>query len=205
MNVLFIHGFGGMPFEYNAIKTYLIHAQKITPFEFSYQKRWGNESLKVLAARAAKVMASKKIDAVIGISMGGIIAATAIEYHKTPVKLCITICSPWRGSMLAYGLPFIGLKQLRPHSEFLSDLRLKTKHTKIAYYCIWNPLDLMVFPGDRAINPYAKKNEYVYSILHPTTFYEEKTLLICEQAIGDYLKTNRQHNLSKSRVTKRKK
>jgi pimeloyl-ACP methyl ester carboxylesterase len=188
MNVLFIHGFGGMPFEYNAIKNHLVSELEITPFDFSYDKKWGTESLKVLGARAAKIMVSKKIDAVVGISMGGIIAATALEYHKTPTKTCITICSPWHGSSLAYALPFIGTKQMRPHSEFLSELRLKTKHTKVSYYCIWNPLDLMVFPGDRAINPYAKQNEYVYSILHPTTFFEEKTLQFCENSLKNVLK-----------------
>jgi pimeloyl-ACP methyl ester carboxylesterase len=183
MNVLFIHGFGGMPYEYSAIQKHLIKTLDIKSFEFTYDEKWGTESIHKLAFQVAKIMQSKKIDAVVGISMGGIIGATAIENYKTPTKVCLTICSPWHGSSLAYLLPFIGARQLRPHSIFLRELRDKARKSKHNYYGVWNPLDLMVFPGDRAKNSFAEKQCKVISPLHPTTFFEPRTLLFCEESL----------------------
>jgi triacylglycerol lipase len=108
----------------------------------------------------------------IGISQGGIIARYQIaKVADNKVRKCITLCSPHHGSWLAYLAPLPGIKDLRPNSRLLQEL----DNAKAQYHAVYNPLDLMVFPGWSAKLEAAQENKRIYSPLHQLTFKKKET------------------------------
>jgi pimeloyl-ACP methyl ester carboxylesterase len=179
--IYILHGWNGSQAEYEPIKKYLTE-NGFTVKGFSYPEKWGTVPLMRLAEKFKVFVESTKNEKetiIIGLSQGGIIASLAIERLGLKCSKCFTICSPWHGSLMACMLPFQkqlpGVWDLRPDSKVLADLRKKQKLTKCIYYAVWNPLDLMVFPGKNAFNECAK-NLKVYALLHPLTFWSKTTL-----------------------------
>ncbi len=178
MNILFIHGFGGTQLEHQKIRRNLAEH---THFIFNYTKKWGTISLHMLAKNVSKKYTD--IDVIIGMSQGGIIATLAHEVYGLSVKKIITICTPFKGSLLSYMIYFVGVKELRPKSKLLQLLNEKLSKSQTKYYAIYNPLDLMVFPGTSAKNPYAIKTESVFALSHLSTFSSTKTIKFILESI----------------------
>ena len=125
MNVLCIHGFSGSSNEHKAIRKAL-QKHNIHTFSFDYKEKFGTIQLEELAYRCNQAITEHNIDAIIGISQGGVIAAAAAELFDTRKRLnIITICAPWHGSKIAYLLPFVGVKELRPNSRLLQKIKNK--------------------------------------------------------------------------------
>lgn len=186
-SVVFIHGFGGNRYEYQPIASSLRKAGLSKLHHFEYKKKYGNTSLIHLAADLKKFIDEKvRSDErvyLIGLSQGGIIAAYYLAYMNSNhnIKDCIGVCTPFNGSYMAYFLPHTGTRELRPGSRFLSKLEKKIQGSNINVYGVWNPFDLMVFPGKNADADFLKKSKRVYSFMHPTTFRDKSTLeFICD-------------------------
>jgi triacylglycerol lipase len=156
-------------------------------YEFCYKKRWGNVKIEELSRQLSffieQEVKEKKID-IIGISQGGIIARHYIQHHKKiEVQRCITLCSPHKGSLTAYLLFWMPCFELRPGSGLLSELN--NTEDDVKYYCVYNPLDLMVFPGKNAFLERAVKNKKVISLLHPFTFSSQRTLEFINECLNE--------------------
>jgi triacylglycerol lipase len=82
----------------------------------------------------------------VAFSMGGLIARAAhLIDREIPVQRAVYLNSPHGGSLLAYLLPFRGVRQMCPNSTFMSELR--ADRWDIPTFVVWNPLDTMVVPG----------------------------------------------------------
>lgn len=188
MNILFVHGLYGFLHEQDRIKIFLQKHDHVTSFEFNYREKLGQMALEVIAKRCGEIIRKNNIDLVIGLSMGGVIAAHGLEHAKTNCKKCVTICAPWNGSKMARLFNFNyfkGIGELEPTSKFLKDLRKKAKNSDINYYVAYNPLDLMVFPGSNAKVPFAKKTVSIPVLTHYATFFTKKSVELCEYALLD--------------------
>lgn len=174
--VLFIHGFGGGRYEFQPIIHFLKKHGEYTCYEFAYDKKFGQVSLKKIAEQLHEYIiehvTEPELD-IVAISQGGIIARYYIaHYQDKKIRKCITLCTPHAGSLLAYVGIFSGIKELRPDSLLLKELDTN----QAEYYAVYNPLDLMVFPGWRAKMKEAKENKRVFALLHPLTFWKKETL-----------------------------
>ena len=171
-DLVFIHCFGNLTFEARPLIKYF-EEKGINCHEFEYKKCFGQVSLGRLSNDFNDF--TKKINddfVLIGLSQGGIIGSYWLEFleGKRKCEDMVSVCSPFYGSYSAYLLPLKGVKELRPGSKFLYDLREKMKKSSVKYHCIWNPLDLMVFPGSHAKLKEAYKTKKVIAPIHGLTF-----------------------------------
>jgi hypothetical protein len=190
-NVLFIHGFGGGVYEYRPIQKFLKDkfGDQIAFYEFAYKEKFGQKELGFIADKLTKYIDEKLKDkrfCVIAFSQGGIIWRI-YESQNHSLNNCtdkvITICTPHNGSWLAYIFGFFlpGVRDLKPDSLLLQ--KLNNQKTNLKYYSIYNPLDLMVFPGTNAIFDQAVINKRVCDIGHMFTFWNKKTLNFVKEVL----------------------
>ncbi len=174
--IIFIHGFGGSAREYRPILRYLAERGSLTSYEFSYKERFGQVSLRDIAWQLhlyiQKHVMEERFD-IVALSQGGIIARCYIgSYANKRVRTCVTVCTPHAGSFLANIGVLPGIIELKPASKFLAELDTSSAD----YYTVYNPLDLMVFPGWNAKLACAKGSMCVRALLHPLTFSAKATL-----------------------------
>jgi triacylglycerol lipase len=165
MNILFIHGFAGGRFEYAPL-LFLAKKYGHTVLEYTYSDCFGQCSLATISTRIHEFcqMHSFDVDAIVGFSQGGVIGTHyANVFCQTSIRI-FTLCSPFWGSLMAYILPFPGIKELRFGSSFLRNVQQESKHH---IYSIWTPFDLMVFPGWSAMGP--GENYVIFCPIH--TFF----------------------------------
>ena len=82
----------------------------------------------------------------VGYSMGGLVARAAhLVDPEVPVCRAVFMNAPHEGSLLAYLLPLDGVRQMRPSSDFMKQVR--ADKWPIPSLCVYNPLDTMVVPG----------------------------------------------------------
>ena len=184
MEIVFIHGWGGSKKEYQRIKNSIFKSRKndVGFYEFEYKDNRGESSIDEITKEFHSFVEKSAISnnfIIIGISQGGIIARNYIsKYSNKQVTKCFTVCSPHKGSLLAYTTNKRGAQDLRPKSPFLKGLEkaeLKKKPRTI-FYSVFTPFDLMVFPGWNAKFAKARKNIMVLSLAHPFAFNSKKTL-----------------------------
>lgn len=86
----------------------------------------------------------------VGYSMGGIVSRYYLQRlgGLTRVKQFISISTPHHGTLSAYLKRNPAGRQLRPKSEFLTDLNQDANRLKQAnHVSIWTPFDLMILPA----------------------------------------------------------
>jgi triacylglycerol lipase len=82
----------------------------------------------------------------VAFSMGGLVARAAhLMDPRIAVRRAVFLNSPHEGSLLAYLLPLHGVRQMRPTSPFMK--QIKSDPWPIPTLIVWNPLDTMVVPG----------------------------------------------------------
>ena len=106
---------------------------------------------------------------VVGFSMGGIVSREYLQ-HLGGAKRCeqlITVSSPHHGTELAWLYPTRGVEQMRPGSQFLSDLaKTEDRLAGIQITSYRSPLDLVIVPPRSSIWDRAENLEYP-AVLHP--------------------------------------
>jgi triacylglycerol lipase len=93
----------------------------------------------------------------VAFSMGGIVARTAqLLDPDIPVRRAVFLNSPHAGTILAYSLPFAGVRQLRPNADLIH--RLAAATWNIPTLVTWSPLDAIIVPGHSADWPHATQS-----------------------------------------------
>lgn len=91
----------------------------------------------------------------IGFSMGGLVTRYYLQRLNGIKKVdkYITISAPNHGTYTAYLLPLKGVKQMRPHSDFLQDLNQDVSEVlnNVETLCLWTPFDLMIRPANSSL------------------------------------------------------
>ncbi|MFP4111513.1 MAG: esterase/lipase family protein [Candidatus Woesearchaeota archaeon] len=180
-SIVFIHGYGGGSFEYQPLINFLKDKGIRRFHEFEYEDKRGTASLEKISKKLKqfieKNVKKDEYAYLLGLSQGGLIASHYLCNFNSNnnIQKCISVCTPFGGSLAAYLISNVGTKQLRPNSNFLKKLRKDIKKKDVEIYGVWNPLDLMVFPGRSAKPSFLKRSKKVCSPIHPTTFFEKKT------------------------------
>ncbi|MBZ8179803.1 esterase/lipase family protein [Oscillatoria salina] len=97
----------------------------------------------------------------IGFSMGGIVTRYYLQRLGgiKRIQRYISISAPNNGTLTGYALPFPGIMQMRPASNFLADLNsdVEEKLSQINCTWIWTPYDLMILPPNSSQMPVGKQ------------------------------------------------
>jgi pimeloyl-ACP methyl ester carboxylesterase len=128
--VLFVHGFGGSPRDFSSLARSL-DAERFQPWFYFYPS---GAPLDGVSAHLARLLAELEVThgfeelAIVAHSMGGLVARGAIlaqSMEGDPVRLFITLATPWGGVMRARPLPIPllpPLEDVAPSSDFLRRL-----------------------------------------------------------------------------------
>ena len=114
----------------------------------------------------------------VGFSMGGIICRYYLQELNgfQRVNKFITISTPHHGSYLAYLYPNKGIKQLRPNSDFLKNLKSKESYLQeISLYSFRTPFDLMILPNTSSTWDIAINKKY-YSFIHSFMLFNQRVI-----------------------------
>ncbi|WP_099237428.1 esterase/lipase family protein [Synechococcus sp. BDU 130192] len=153
--VLLIHGFLDRHTVFKPLTRYLgrqgweIHALDLQPND-------GRQALPVLASQIETYVhqhfgATQRFD-LVGFSMGGIVTRYYLQRlgGNQRVERYVSISAPNNGTLSAYGLPFPGIRQMRPDSDLLQDLNrdVATALEPVKVTWLWTPFDLMILPAE---------------------------------------------------------
>lgn len=191
--VIFVYGFKGSTRDYRPLVNWL-EARGIGPcHEFSYDSA-ARVSLTQAASRLAEYVAeilkhnpTPRPPVLVGQSQGGIIAAHYLESlgGKEHIHTCVTMCTPFQGTLIAYTMNRIGIREMRPASPLLASIGESARHSSVKYYGVWNPLDLSVIPSWSANPTFLTESLMVVSPLHQTTFWAPATKRFVARIVSD--------------------
>ncbi|WP_013324487.1 esterase/lipase family protein [Gloeothece verrucosa] len=192
--VLLIHGITDTIAKFNVMTAYLrqlgweVHSINLIP-------NTGWIGLDQLAQQVADYIEktfhpSQPID-LIGFSMGGLVTRYYLQRLGgiNRVQRYINISAPNNGTLLAYGLPFKGVMQMRPDSQFLQELNNDSVELleKINCTILWTPFDLMIVPPESSRMPVGK--EIILPVLvHAWMVSDKKALEVVADALLEPLK-----------------
>jgi len=108
---------------------------------------------------------------VVGHSMGGLIARYYVQRlgGDERVHTLVTLGTPHEGTAMAYTLPHNLVRQLRPDSDVIADLREPAPGCRTRFVAVWSDLDQLIVPKQRAkiVHPdLSARNVYMRGVGH---------------------------------------
>ncbi len=186
--VLLVHGINDTGAVFEKMALYL-RKRGLSVYTVNLKPNNGSEVLDKLAHQVANYIATtfapeQSLD-IIGFSMGGIVSRYYIQRLGgiDRVQQFITICSPHKGTVIAYGTWLNGAVQMRPNSDFLNDLNSDVQMLeKLNCTSIWTPYDLMIIPATSS--QLCIGTEITLPVLlHPLMLTDARTLAIVAEAL----------------------
>ncbi len=189
--VVLVHGIYDKVSKFRTMSTYLkrqgweVYCIQLTPNN-------GIVSLDKLAIQLAEYIEDKfhpfqPID-LIGFSMGGLITRYYLQRLGgiSRVQRYLSISAPNNGTLMAYSLPFAGIKQMRPNSEFIKDLNrdCTTQLNRLNFTILWTQFDLMIIPADSSRMPVGKEI-HIPVLVHAWMVSDWRTLRVVENALNE--------------------
>ncbi|MFB2923789.1 esterase/lipase family protein [Aerosakkonema funiforme] len=191
--VLLVHGINDTGAVFHRMAPYLLQ-QGRSVYDLDLIPNNGAKHLDYLAQQVADFVAKtfppgQPLD-LVGFSMGGIVSRYYVQRLGgiDRVQRFITIASPHRGTLAAYGSQLPGCVQMRPGSEFLTDLsRDVAMLERLNFTSIWTPLDLTIVPANSSQLPVGKDVQVLVP-LHPWMLTDSKSLAAVGQALAEPLR-----------------
>jgi triacylglycerol esterase/lipase EstA (alpha/beta hydrolase family) len=191
--VLLVHGINDTGAVFNKMAFYL-RQQGLSMYTVDLIPNNGSEVLEKLAQQVANYVndtfeVARPVD-IVGFSMGGIVSRYYIQRLGgiNKVQRFITISSPHKGTIIAYGTWLAGAVQMRPNSDFINDLNADFKMLKqLNFTSIWTPYDLMILPATSSRLGIGKEVT-IPVILHPLMLTDTRTLTIVADALIEPVK-----------------
>jgi triacylglycerol lipase len=181
MDIILVHGIFSSSKIFHFMRKKLqahgfnCHAPDLIPNDGKY----GIEDLAIKVQNYIKDQLSGTSDFVlIGFSMGGIVSRYYLQYlgGKEVVSSFFSISTPHNGSYMAQLLPGKGLKQLRPKSNFLKQMKDdESVLSSLNLYSYWTPFDLSIVPSTSSYWDIAE-NKVFYSPLHPLMLFNTNVI-----------------------------
>ena len=185
--VVLVHGIHSNSKDFARLARYL-RTEGHEVFAIDLQPANGGADLAVLAQQVADFTNEKvhgrRFD-LVGFSMGGLVSRYYVQRlgGVDRVDHFVTLAAPHRGSALAAVSSAIGIKQMRPQSDFLRDLRRDEDSLKrVKFTSFYTPLDLVVVPGASGEMPQAH-NVRLWAVLHPSLILEKRCIRAVAQAL----------------------
>lgn len=149
----------------------------------------GDARLEILAKQVADLVTRtfaphQQID-LIGYSMGGLVARYYLQRLSgiERVDRFISISAPHRGTIAANFSTRAGCMQMRPNSDFITDLdRDVDKLKQLNFTSIWTPFDLMILPPSSSKLGFGTELQ-IPALAHPLMLSDRRTF----RAISDAL------------------
>ena len=191
--VLLVHGINDTGAVFNKMAFYL-RQQGLSVYTVDLIPNNGSEVLEKLAQQVANYVndtfeVARPVD-IVGFSMGGIVSRYYIQRLGgiNKVQRFITISSPHKGTIIAYGTWLAGAVQMRPNSDFINDLNSDVEMLKqLNFTSIWTPYDLMILPATSSRLGIGKEVT-IPVILHPLMLTDTRTLTIVADALREPVK-----------------
>ncbi|CAN5394666.1 alpha/beta fold hydrolase [soil metagenome] len=135
--------------------TAFLAREQLNPYPMSPQPSNGVIGIDLLAAQlAAQIEATFAPDQpinLVGFSMGGLICRAYVQKLSgaRQIQRLITVATPHQGTWTAYSYNRPACLQMRPGSQFLTELNGDTSALeRIKFVSIWTPLDLTIVPAN---------------------------------------------------------
>jgi triacylglycerol lipase len=186
--VLLVHGINDTGAVFNTMAGDL-RKRGLSVYTVDLVPNNGSELLNQLAQQIANYIAAtfepeQPLD-IVGFSMGGLVSRYYIQrlggIHR--VQRFITISSPHKGTVVAYGSWQPGCLQMRTNSDFLEDLNSDVQMLKqLDFTSIWTPYDLMIVPA-KSSQLGIGKEVTVPVLLHPLMLTDPRILDIVAKAL----------------------
>jgi triacylglycerol lipase len=141
---IILDGFWGRPHRWEPLRAAL--EDRVGPAEIFYYDSSGKPTFELLATQLIdRIRAIGEPVNLVGYSIGGVVVRTGcLLAPDLPVRRAALLNVPHGGSILAWLLPFPGVRQLRPNSELLG--KLKSQAWSIPTLVVSNPLDTVIVP-----------------------------------------------------------
>ena len=186
--VLLVHGINDTGAVFNKMASYL-REQGLSVHTVDLVPNNGAEVLDKLAQQVANYISTtfeaKQPFDLVGFSMGGLVSRYYIQRLGgiDRVQRFITISSPHKGTIVAYGTWLAGAVQMRPNSDFINDLNSDVEMLKqLNFTSIWTPYDLMILPAESS-QIGIDKEVILPVILHPLMLTDIRALRIVAKAL----------------------
>ena len=186
--VLLVHGINDTGAVFNKMASYL-REQGLSVHTVDLVPNNGAEVLDKLAQQVANYISTtfeaKQPFDLVGFSMGGLVSRYYIQRLGgiDRVQRFITISSPHKGTIVAYGTWLAGAVQMRPNSDFINDLNSDVEMLKqLNFTSIWTPYDLMILPAESSQLGIGKE-VILPVILHPLMLTDIRALRIVAKAL----------------------
>jgi triacylglycerol lipase len=143
-----------------------------------------------LAAYVDAQLAGRKFD-LVAFSMGGLISRYYVQRlgGAKRVEHFVTMATPHNGTRLAWLHPGVGVRQMRPGSDFLRDLQTDANVLRdVKFTSFYTPLDTVVVPAKSSAMPQAR-NIAMWATIHPSFLLEKR----CLKAVGNVLAEQRDY------------
>jgi len=181
MNIVLVHGFISTGKIFFYIKKKLeAHGHKcFAPTLKPIDAKYGIEDLAIKLKDYIKnnLEADSKFS-LVGFSLGAIVCRYYLQELGgiDHVDRLITISAPHHGSYLSYIYPGKGMKQLRPNSDFLKNLKAKQFLLKsLTLFSYRTPLDLMIVPNNSSVWNIAINKRFI-SPIHSSMLINSKLI-----------------------------
>ena len=191
--VLLVHGINDTGAVFDKMALYL-RQRGLSVYTVDLVPNNGAEVLDKLAQQVANYIndtfAPEQPLNLVGFSMGGIVGRYYIQRLGgiERVERFISISSPHKGTIVAYGTWLAGAVQMRPNSDFINDLNADFKMLKqLNFTSIWTPYDLMILPATSSRLGIGKEVT-IPVILHPLMLTDTRTLTIVADALIEPVK-----------------
>jgi triacylglycerol lipase len=179
MNIVLVHGFisTGKIFFYIKKKLeaqgHKCYAPTLKPIDAKY----GIEDLAIkLKDYIQNKLETDSKFVLVGFSLGAIVCRYYLQELGSidRVDRLITISAPHHGSYLSYIYPGKGMKQLRPSSDFLKNLKQKEiLLNTIKLFSYRTPFDLMIIPNNSSVWKIAENKKFI-SPMHSSMLINSK-------------------------------
>ncbi len=191
--VLLVHGINDTGAVFNDMELYL-RQRGLSVYTVDLVPNNGSEVLNKLAQQVANYIAAtfepeQPLD-IVGFSMGGLVSRYYIQRLGgiDRVQRLITISSPHKGTLIAYGSWLPGCVQMRPNSAFLEALNFDVQVLKkLNFTSIWTPYDLMIIPAESSQLGIGKEVT-VSVVLHPLMLTDMRSLAIVAETLIEPVK-----------------
>ena len=188
--VLLVHGINDTGAVFDHMAVYL-RQRGLSVYTVDLVPNNGSEVLNKLAQQVANYIAAtfepeQPLD-LVGFSMGGLVSRYYIQRLGgiERVQRFITISSPHKGTVIAYGSWLPGCMQMRPHSPFIEDLNSDVQMLKkLNFTSIWTPYDLMIIPAESSQIGIGKEITLPVG-LHPLMLTDSRSLAIVAKALTE--------------------
>lgn len=177
--VLIVHGIWDSEARISTLTQGLIERGLSQTRAFTFRPRDGSAPLSTLGQQLQREVsllkdahAVSQVD-LVGFSMGALVSRYYLRRlgGADHVRRFVSISGPHHGTLMAYGLPLDGVRDMRPGSAFLRDLERDERDetqaaNRVETHVIYTPFDLTIVPAHSSKLPSARTTTTFPVALH---------------------------------------